>query len=160
MSRIPHEQAQEILAAAVAGHPEEPQRTWLQEHLRECAACRDYERAAAGVVSALRSQPFAADSALVRATLFLVRSRALELRQRRDRNWLVSLSCSFVALSAAITTPLFWKAFEWLGSWASVSDWVWQTGFAFFWMVPALVVSTLLLARGTNFVQNIGTQSR
>ena len=160
MSCLAHEQTQEILAAAVGSHPDKPQRTWLQDHLRECAACRDYERVAAGVVDALRSQRFAADSALVRTTLQLVRSRAFELRQRRDRNWLVSLSCSFVALSATIATPLFWKGFQRLGSWAGVSDWAWETGFTFFWMLPALVVSTLLLARGTTFVQNICTRSR
>jgi hypothetical protein len=77
------------------------------------------------------------------------------LNQRfADSFWLVCMSCLFVGLSAAITTPLFWRAFEWMGVWAGVSSSVWQVGFTFFWIVPALVVSALLLARGTHLTHN------
>ncbi len=102
----------------------------------------------------MRSQPLAADSALVWATRMRVRARAVELRQREERMWLVCLACLFVGLSAALTTPLFWRAFEWMGVWAGVSSWVWQAGFTFFWIAPALVVGALLLARGTHLANN------
>ena len=61
------------------------------------------------------------------------------------------LSCLFVGLSATITTPFFWRAFQWIGSWAGVSNWIWQAGFVSFWIVPALVVSALLMARGSHW---------
>jgi hypothetical protein len=55
-----------------------------------------------------------------------------------------------VGLSATITIPLAWRLFAWMGHSARVSSLVWETGFAVFWIVPALVVSALLMARGTH----------
>jgi predicted anti-sigma-YlaC factor YlaD len=160
MTRDIHERAQQIIALAGAGTGittsakdealSDADQTWLRAHLRECAACRDYQEAAGHALRALRSQPLAAGSALVRATQLRVRSRALELSRQRERLWLVSLSCLLVGLSAAITTPLFWRACQWIGEWAGVSSWVWQAGFAFSWITPGLVVGALLVARGTH----------
>lgn len=153
MSRSVHEQIRELIAAGTDDLACERQ-TWLQAHLNECSACRDFAEAAGRVVRALRSQPIAADSALVQATRMRVRSRALELRQQRERMWLVCLSCLSVGISAAITTPLFWRAFEWIGMWVGVSSWVWQASFTIFWIAPALVVSALLLAHDTHLSDN------
>jgi predicted anti-sigma-YlaC factor YlaD len=163
VTRNLHEQAREIIALTGARNEDladAQEQTWLQAHLQECVACRDYAETAGLAIRALRSQPLAADSALVRATQMRVRSRALELRQQRERIWLVCLSCLFVGISAAITTPLFWRAFEWMGMWAGVSSWVWQAGFTFFWLSPALVVSSLLMAHGTHLSNNGDKQWR
>jgi predicted anti-sigma-YlaC factor YlaD len=154
MTQSEHDRARALIALAGARDRDSAvaseEQTWLLAHLQECAACREYEEAAGRAVRALRSQPLAADSALVRATQMRVRARALELGRQRERFWLVCLSCSFVGISAAITTPLFWRAFEWMGAWAGVSSWVWQAGFAFFWIAPSLVAGALLLGRGTH----------
>ena len=154
MNESPHEHARELITLAGGEDLAEAQQSWLRAHLEECAACSDYAEAVGRTVSALRSQPLAANFALVQATQLRVRSRALELRQRQLRAWLVSLSCLFVGLSAAIITPLFWRAFEWMGESAGISSWVWQTGFAFFWIAPALFVSVFLLAQGTHLTNN------
>ena len=82
--------------------------------------------------------------------LVLTRARAFALRQRQQWLTLVALACPFVGLSAAITTPLIWRAFEWIGTHAGLSRLVWQAGFAFYWTVPALLVSVLLLFHGTH----------
>lgn len=153
MNRSVHERAQELIAAAddnVSGD----QQNWLRTHLEECVSCRNYAEAAGQVVRALRTQPFAADSALVEATRMRVHSRAVELRERRERIWLVCLACVLVGLSAAITTPLLWRAFEWVGAWAGVSSWIWQASFTFFGIAPALFVSALLVAHGTHLSNN------
>jgi len=149
-----HERAREIIALAGAESPPDAEQTWLRAHLQECVACSDYAEAAGRVVRALRLQPLAADSALVQATRMRVRLRANELRQQQERMWLVCVSCLFVGLSAAITTPLFWRAFEWMGQRAGVSSWIWQAGFAVFWIAPGLFVSALLMARGTHLAGN------
>lgn len=152
MSGNVHEQARELIAlAGVENDLSVEQQNWLRAHLEDCAACSEYAEAARQTIRVLRSQSLAADSALVRTTQRRVRARADELRQQRERMWLVCLSCIFVGLSAAITTPLFWRAFEWMGMWAGVSSWVWQASFTFFWIAPALVVSALLLAHGTHW---------
>lgn len=148
MTRNVHGEARELIALG-SGLGDE-QQTWLRGHLQECRACADFSEAAIQAVHALRSQPFAADSALVRMTQMRVRARVYELRQQQERAWLVTAACLLVGISAAIMTPLSWRAFAWLGEWASVSNWVWQAGFAIFCIVPALVVSALLMARGTH----------
>ena len=103
---------------------------------------------------AVRGVPLAADPGLVRDTQARVRARAFALRQRQQWLRLVALACPFVGLSAAITTPLAWRAFQWMGTYAGLSRPLWQAGFAFYWMVPALLVSVLLLLRGTHLADN------
>jgi len=147
-----HDDARELIALGEG--LSDQQQSWLHAHLEQCAGCRDYAEAANGVVRALRSLPLAADSRLVRATQMRVRFHASRLRETRERLWLVGMACLGVGLSATLTVPLLWRLFAWMGAWAGVSSWVWQAGFAFFWIAPTLVVSTLLLARGTHLTNN------
>ncbi len=148
MTRSAHDVARELIALG-EGLPDERQ-AWLQVHLEECDACSHYAEAANGVVRTLRSLPLAADSRLVRATQMRVRFHANRLRETRERMWAVGMACLGVGLSATLTVPLLWQLFAWMGAWAGVSSWVWQASFTFFWITPALVVSALLLARGTH----------
>jgi predicted anti-sigma-YlaC factor YlaD len=152
MTRNAHDEARELIALG-EGLPD-AQQARLRAHLDQCEACRHYAEAANGVVRALRSLPLAADSRLVRATQMRVRFHASRLREARERLWLVGMACLGVGLSATLTVPLLWRLFAWMGAWAGVSSWVWQTGFAFCWIAPALVVSALLLARGTHLTNN------
>ncbi len=157
MTRNSHDEARELIALGEG--LSDAQQVWLRAHLDECAACRDYAEAASGVVRALRSLPLAADSRLVRATQMRVRFHAGRLRETRERLWLVGMACLGVGLSATLTIPFLWRLFAWMGEWAGVSTLVWQTGFVFFFIVPALAVSVLLLARGTHLTHN-GDQPR
>jgi predicted anti-sigma-YlaC factor YlaD len=157
MTRNPHDEARELIALGEGVTA--AQQAWLRTHLDECEACRDYAEAASGVVRALLSQPLAADSRLVRATQMRVRFHAARLRETRERLWLVGMACLGVGLSATLSIPLLWRLFAWMGEWAGVSTLVWQTGFVFFFIVPALAVSVLLLARGTHLTHN-GDQPR
>lgn len=156
MTRNAHDEARELIALAGTDDRclSEGQQIWLRAHLDECEVCRHYAEAANAVIRSLRSLPVAADSRLVRATQRRVRFHAGRLRETRERLWLVGLACLGVGLSATLTVPLFWRFFAWMGEWAGVSNWVWQAGFAFFWIAPALVGSALLLARGTHLTSN------
>jgi predicted anti-sigma-YlaC factor YlaD len=157
MTRRPHDEARELIAL---GDPlADAQQTWLRRHLAECPACRDYAEAAGRVVRVLRSLPVAADARLVRATQMRVRFHASRLRETRERMWLVGVACLGVGISAAVTAPLLWRVFAWMGERVGVPSPVWQAGFAFFWIAPALVVSVLLLARGIHLSNN-GERSR
>ncbi len=157
MTRNPHDEARELIALG-EGLPE-AQQSWLRAHIDECEACRHYGEAANGVVRALRSLPIAADSRLVHATQMRVRFHTSRLRETRERMWLVGMACLGVGLSATLTVPFLWRLFAWMGEQAGVSTLVWQTGFVFFFIVPALAVSVLLLARGTHLTNN-GDQPR
>lgn len=157
MTRDAHDEARELIALGES--LSDAQQAWLRSHLDECEACRHYAEAAGRVVRALRSQPLAADSRLVRATQMRVRFHASRLRETRERLWLVGMACLGVGLSATLTVPFLWRLFAWMGERAGVSTLVWQTGFMFFFIAPALVVSGLLLARGTHLGNN-GEQPR
>jgi len=157
MTRNLHDEARELIALG-EGLPD-AQQVWLRDHLNECEACRNYAEAANRVVRSLRSLPLAADSRLVRATQMRVRFHASRLHEARERLWLVGMACLGVGLSATLTIPLLWRLFAWMGDWAGVSRLVWQAVFMFFFVAPALVVSVLLLARGT-YLMNDGDRSR
>jgi hypothetical protein len=157
MTRDAHEQARELIA--LGDGLAEAQQLWLRAHLDECEACHHYAETANGVVRALRSLPLAADSRLVRATQMRVRFHAGRLREARERMWLVAMACLGVGLSATLTVPFLWRLFAWMGEQAGVPTLVWQAGFMLFFIAPALVVSVLLLARGTHLTNN-GEQSR
>jgi len=78
------------------------------------------------------------------------------LRETRERTWLVGMACLVVGLTTTVTVPLAWRLFAWIGQWAGVAGWVWQAGFAFFSIVPALVAGIFLLARGTYLAEHDG----
>lgn len=148
MTREAHDEARELIAWRDS--LSEAQQKRLQAHLQECATCRDYGEAVSRTIRALRSLPVAADVRLVRATQMRVRFYAARIRETRERMWLVGLACLGVGLSATLTLPLLWRLFAWMGERAGVSALVWQAGFMFFFVAPALVVSVLLIARGTH----------
>jgi len=149
MTQSSHQEIRRLIATS-AEDLSEAQRALLRAHLQDCGSCRDYAAATAEIVRALRGVPLAANPRLVLNTQARVRARAFALRQRQQWLTLVALACSFVGLSAAITTPLIWRAFDWIGTHAGLSRPLWQAAFALYWMVPALLVSVLLLFRGTH----------
>jgi predicted anti-sigma-YlaC factor YlaD len=152
MTRDTHDEARKLIALGES--LSDAQQVWLRSHLEGCEACRHYAEAVHGVVRTLRSMPLAADARLVRATQMRVRFHARRLRETRERMWLVAMACLGVGLSATLTIPLLWRLFAWMGEWAGVSTLVWQAGFVFFFFAPALVVSALLVARGTHLAND------
>jgi predicted anti-sigma-YlaC factor YlaD len=153
MTQSSHQEIRRLIATS-ADDLSEAQQALLHAHLQDCGSCRDYAAATAEIVRAVRGVPLAADPRLVRNTQARVRARAFALRQRQQWLRLVALACPLVGLSAAITTPLAWRAFQWMGTYAGLSRLLWQVGFAFYWVVPALLVSVLLLLRGTHLADS------
>jgi predicted anti-sigma-YlaC factor YlaD len=162
MTRSEHERARELIALSGATDKDNDlqdarQQSWLRAHLQECASCRDYAEAAGRAVRALRSQPWAADSALVRATQMRVRSRALELQGQQERLWVICVCCAAVTLGTASTTALLWRGFAWMGQQARLPGPVWQIGLVLLGLMPAIVAGILLLARGTYLADHKGS---
>jgi len=143
-----HDEMRELIALgdSLSGAQQEQ----LRAHLQDCADCRSYAETAVKALQALRSVNIAAGTRLVHATQTRVRFHAARLREARERMWLVGLACLAVGLSATLTAPLLWRLFAWIGESMGLSALVWQTGFAVFFIAPALVVSLLLIARGAH----------
>jgi len=157
MTRDTHDEARELITLGDA--LSDAQQIWLRSHLEECVSCRDYAEGAAQMARALHSLAVVADARLVRTTQMRVRFHAARLRETRERMWLVGMACLGVGLTATLTLPVLWRLFAWMGEQAGVSTLVWQAGFLFFFIAPALVVSVVLLARG-NHVNSHGQGSR
>ena len=157
MTQSLHDEVRRLIATS-ASDLSEARQALLQAHLQDCGPCRDYAAATAEIVRALRGVPLAADPRLVRKTQASVRAHAVALRQRQQWLSLVALACPLVGLSAAITTPLVWRAFQWMGTYAGLSRTLWQMGFTFYWVAPSLLVSVLLLLRGTHLAGNGNSQ--
>ncbi len=155
MTRNAHDEARELIALGEG--LSDAQQAWLRAHLDECEACRHYAEAANGVVRALRSQPLAADSALVRATQRRVRQRALELQRQQERLWVICVCCIAVTLGTAFTTAVLWGGLAWMGQQARLSAAVWQIGLVALGLMPAIVAGILLLARGTYLADHKGS---
>lgn len=144
-----HEEVRQLMA--LGPDLSEAQQGQLRSHLDECESCRQYATQVKGVVSALRSQPLAADARLVRATQMRVRFHAVRMREARQRVWMMAVACLAVGLSATVTVPYLWRFFEWMGDSAGLPTLVWQTGFVVFFITPALVAGISLVVRGTRF---------
>src|ERR1700687_2472316 len=119
MTMDAHDEARELIA--LGDSLSDTQRAWLRTHLDDCEACRHYAENVSGLIGTLRSLPLAADSRLVRATQMRVRFHASRLQEARERLWLVGMACLGVGLSATLTVPVLWRAFEWMGESAGVS---------------------------------------
>jgi len=158
MTRNAHDEARELIT--LGEDLQDAQQLWLRAHLDKCEVCRHYAEAVNGVVRSLRALPLAADSRLVRATQMRVRFHASRLRETRERLWLVGLACLGVGLSATLTIPILWRLCAWIGAWAGVPALIWQAGFVFVFIAPALGVSVLLLARGTHITNDDAERSR
>src|SRR5256885_12936687 len=156
MTQSSHQEIRRLIATS-ADDLSEAQQALLHAHLQDCGSCRDYAAATAEIVRALRGIPVAADPRLVLNTQARVRARAFALRQRQQWLTLVALACPLVGLSAAITTPLIWRAFDWIGTHAGLSPPVWQAGFAFYWVGPGLPGRGLLPFRGTHLADRAGS---
>jgi hypothetical protein len=152
-----HERARRLIALSGPDSLSSSDQAWLQQHVNACPACRNFAESITGTVHALRAIPFAADGRLVAATQQLVRRRALDLQRRRERLWLVCVSCTVVTVFAVLSTIALWQGFAWLGAEAHLAPSIWQVAFLVFCGTPALVAGILLLARDTHLADHAGS---
>ena len=150
MTRIDHERAHELMLDARIDEISTADRRWLESHLSDCAECSHYSASLDQTVSAVRLPAVMADTSLVRATQARVRRRALQMHSHAAATRPLWIAAALVCATAALTTPLLWAAFAWLGTALSLSRLEWSTGFLFAWFAPTLAASLLLIASGMN----------
>jgi predicted anti-sigma-YlaC factor YlaD len=154
-----HERARKLIALDGPEDLSDDQSSnaWLAAHLKTCASCRAFAENVGETIRGLRAIPIAAERSLVSTTQMRVRRRALELQRQRERRWLVSVSCTAVALCALLSTVALWRGFEWLGARAQLASSIWQVGFLVFCVMPALLVGILLLAKDKHLADHTGS---
>jgi len=147
MNANSHSRAKLLILESRAGTIEQPERIWLEDHLRECTACSAHATSMDRTVQSLRLVPIRLDPSVVAATRVSVRARADQLGSRRiPRVWLW-LTCALSWAWIAETCMLLWRGFAWLGSRFGVPSPLWQMAFALWWAVPALVAAMALSYR-------------
>lgn len=137
MSEDLHKKAERLVLEARVEDIAGPDRQWLDEHLAQCERCDGYARSAGEAVRSLRSVSVRVDPDLVGATRLRVYLRARELSHKRERMQIVWGCCALSWVAGAITAPLVWRAFEWLGKEAGLPRLIWESGFVTWWFLPA-----------------------
>lgn len=148
-----HERAKQL---ALAGRVEEiggAEQRWLESHLQGCETCSDYVAALDSAVASIRMPAITASSALVQATRRRVRARGAELQARDAAMRPLWIAVAMVCAWAALTTPVVWAAFAWLGAALQLSKTEWRALFVFAWIAPALAASLVLLGSGPQRAQ-------
>jgi hypothetical protein len=144
-----HERARMLIALSGPEPQSNLEQSWLAEHLESCAQCREFAQNSSLTIHSLHTTPVTADVRLVSATNIRVRARAQELNSRQERLWVVWVCCVTVTLCSVFSTVITWRGFEWVGRQMQLSALVWQSCFAMFCLMPAILAAILLLARGT-----------
>lgn len=144
MSEAVHQRAERLLAASKVEGISPAEREWLDGHLESCTPCGERAVALERAVASLRSVSIALDPALVKATQFRVRLRAHELREQESRMRGLWISCALSWVLGALSAPLLWWGFQWVGRHIALPDLAWQTAFVLWWVMPAAAAVAVL----------------
>jgi hypothetical protein len=144
-----HVSSQELIARQSVEGISEPERMWLEEHLRTCVQCAEVARATEQAIHSLRGLSVPVPRALMSHTRFRVRLRAREMQAHGPRWQWFWAACGVSWAFGAATTPYVWRGLEWLGHRAGLPDMVWKMGFGVWWALPAIVVIVVLLFEKT-----------
>jgi predicted anti-sigma-YlaC factor YlaD len=140
-----HDRARDLVTASSVEGLTPAETAWLHDHLASCSDCRQYSDAMALSRQALHSLSFRVNPSLIAATQARVHMRARELRERDQRLIPVLISCVLALAVCAVSMPLLWQTFAWIGNVVHLPSLVWQTGFALTWFVPAVLATIILL---------------
>lgn len=144
MSEDLHQRAARLVAAEHIEGLSAGDRAWLDEHLEGCKDCAARSRATEDALRALRAVSVPVRPALVSATQLRVRLRARELHEQLARMRAVWVACACSWFLGAVTGPLLWRAFAWVGHTLALPDIVWKISFALWWITPAAAAGGVL----------------
>ncbi len=144
MSEDVHQRAGRLIAADRVEGLTADERSWLDEHLERCAGCAARARATEEALRAFCAVSVPVHPALVSATQQRLRLRARELAEQRARMRALWIACAGSWILGAVSAPLLWRAFAWVGRSLALPDILWEVSFAFWWFTPAAVVGGVL----------------
>lgn len=135
-----HTRAQELFAQSQVEGISGSDRSWLDEHLRNCAECAGEIQGTQELLGAFRSVPVTVPHDLAARTQLRVRLRAQEIAPAASQGsgivlWLITGMSWMLGIFSA---PLIWRGFAWVGSHFSIPKLVLEMGFVLWWVVPAL----------------------
>jgi hypothetical protein len=144
MTNREHDRAHDLIAQRDLEGIDNSETAWLESHLAECAACAEYAELASSAGRLLRSVAVAAGPALVAATQARLRARALEMRDRESRLFLVGISFCLGVLSSTASAWLWWRFGGWVAQLLGLPQSIVAPGVLLFWLLPAIVIAVLV----------------
>ena len=156
MSEKPHERAQQLFSQSLIEGLSSADQTWLEAHLRECAACAQHAAATRELLRGLRNVPVFIPSDLAARTQLRVRLRAQEFAAAANSGAVLWIITAASWLVGVLSAPLVWRGFAWLGTQLNLPKPILELGFVLWWAVPALVaLAAVLHQRGaSNGIRN------
>ena len=119
---------------------------WLESHLAACGECAGYELALSGAERAMRSFTVLASASLVESTRVRLQARAVQLREREARRFLVAISFAMGVVVSTLSAWAWWKVGGWMVERFSLPSVIVGPGVVFFWLLPAVFLGVMLLA--------------
>jgi hypothetical protein len=144
-----HARAQEFFARSLVEGISSADRTWFDQHLRDCANCAREILSTQDVLGALRSVPIVMPRDLAARTQLRVRLRTQESSQTSQSSLLLWLIAAMSWMLGIFSAPLVWRAFAWVGAELSLPKLVLQIGFVLWWTVPPLIAAAFILHQKT-----------
>jgi hypothetical protein len=146
-----HTRAQELFANSLLEPIDTADRSWLDQHLRDCPDCAREIISTQELLGALRSVPIDMPRDLAARTQLRVRLRAQETAPASQSGILLWVITGMSWLLGLFSAPLVWRAFAWTGDHFSIPKLALQTGFVLWWVVPALfAVGAILHQRASS----------
>jgi len=141
-----HERAVDLISRREVEGVTEAEARWLESHLSECTECAQFEFAMGNAEQAMRSFTVMATGSLVASTQARVRARAVELRERESRRFLIVISFAMGVVFSTLSAWAWWKVGGWMVERFSLPSAIVGPGVVFFWLLPAVLLGVLLTA--------------
>ena len=141
-----HERAVELISRQEVEGITETDARWLESHLAACEDCAGYELALGSAERAMRSFTVMASASLVEATRARVHERAEQLRERESRRFLIAVSFAMGVVFSTMSAWVWWKVGGWMVERFSLPTAIVAPGLVLFWLLPAIVLGTFLVA--------------
>jgi len=145
MNDTPHARAQRLFSQSLIEGPAPAEQSWLDAHLRECAACAREAARTSELLSAMRSVPVVVPTGLAARTQLKVRLRAQQKEAASASDALLWIMTGASWLLGVFSAPLVWRGFAWIGERTNLPKPVLELGFVMWWAVPALVALAVVL---------------
>jgi len=144
MTKHEHERAIDLITRRGVEGIDASEGEWLDSHLVTCSDCSSYAASLMAAGQALRSMPVMASRTLVTKTQDRLRARALEIRERETRMFLISVSFCLGVLSSTASAWLWWRFGGWVANAFGLPQSIVGPGVLLFWLLPAVVIAVLV----------------
>jgi hypothetical protein len=144
MTNRDHERAVDLITRRGVEDIAAPDPGWLESHLSGCAECSEYAVLAQSAGRLLRSVAVTASPGLVTATQARLRARALEMRERDSRMFLIGVSFCLGVLSSTASAWLWWRFGGWVAQLLGLPESIVGPGVLVFWLLPAIAIAVLI----------------